>query len=317
MLTESALLAVAGGAVGLYVAYAGTRDILLLAFHGANYVPIDARPSLPVLGFAVLLSLVTGIVFGIAPAWTASQSSPIDALRGSGRSAGDRSSALQKPLVIAQIVFSIVLLIAAGLVTQSLRNLEDQNFGFVTDGRLIVNIDPSLAGYTPDKLHGLYQRLEEKLLHIPGVLGTSLSGYSPLSGNNWNERVYVEAKPPDYRWTAPSWNRVGPHYFETIGTRLLQGRAIDARDGPAGPHVAGTPENIESAVRRALGDVDPNLPVLNMMSFQEQVARNFNQERLIARLTELFGALALVLACVGLYGVTAYGVARRTNEIGI
>src|SRR6266699_5841378 len=396
MLTESVLLAVAGGAVGLYVAYAGTRAILLLAFRGANYVPIDARPSLPVLGFAVLLSLVTGIVFGIAPAWTASQSSPIDALRGSGRSAGDRSSALQKPLVIAQIVFSIVLLIAAGLVTQSLRNLEDQNFGFVTDGRLIVNIDPSLAGYTPDKLHGLYQRLEEKLLHIPGVLGASLSGYSPLSGNNWNERVYVEGKPPDYRWTAPSWNRVGPHYFETIGTRLLQGRAIDERDGPAAPHVAvinetfarrffpnenpigqhfgkgdeshsgdyeivgivedakyqdtrgpayatfflpllqtptgehlsgwvsaielhvaGTPENIESAVRKALGDVDPNLPLLNMVSFEEQVARNFNQERLIARLTELFGALALVLACVGLYGVTAYGVARRTNEIGI
>src|SRR5205823_1716861 len=82
-------------------------------------------------------------------------------------------------------------------------------------------------------------------------------------------------------------------------------------------HVAGTPENIESAVRKALGDVDPNLPVLNMMSFEEQVARNFNQERLIARLTELFGALALILACVGLYGVTAYDVARRTNEIGI
>src|SRR5881275_230375 len=343
MLIESVLLALGGGAAGLYVAYAGTHAILLLAFRGANYVPIDARPSLPVLGFAVLLSLVTGIVFGIAPAWTASQSSPIDALRGSGRSAGDRSSVPQKPLVIAQIVFSIVLLIAAGLVTQSLRNLEDQNFGFVTDGRLIVNIDPSLAGYTPDKLHGLYQRLEEKLLHIPGVLGASLSGYSPLSGNNWNERVYVEGKPPDYRWTAPSWNRVGPHYFETIGTRLLQGRAIDERDGPAAPHVAvinetfarrffpnenpigqhfgkgdeshsgdyeivgivddakyqdtrgpayatfflpllqtptgehlsgwvsaielhvaGTPENIESAVRRALGDVDPNLPVLNM-----------------------------------------------------
>src|SRR5216110_487270 len=396
MLTESALLALAGGAVGIYVAYAGTRAILLLAFRGANYVPIDARPSLPVLGFAVLLSLVTGIVFGIAPAWTASQSSPIDALRGSGRSAGDRSSMLQKSLVIAQVVFSIVLLIAAGLVTQSLRNLEDQNFGFVTEGRLIVNIDPSLAGYTPDKLHGLYQRLEEKLLHIPGVLGASLSGYSPLSGNNWNERVYVEGKPPDYRWTAPSWNRVGPHYFETIGTRLLQGRAIDERDGPAAPHVAvinetfarrffpnenpigqhfgkgdeshsgdyeivgivddakyqdtrgpayatfflpllqtptgehlsgwvsaielhvaGTPENIESAVRKALGDVDPNLPLLNMVSFEEQVARNFNQERLIARLTELFGALALLLACVGLYGVTAYGVARRTNEIGI
>src|SRR5204862_6243043 len=282
---------------------------------------------------------------------------------------------LQKSLVIAQVVFSIVLLIAAGLVTQSLRNLEDQNFGFVTEGRLIVNFDPSLAGYTPDKLHGLYQRLEEKLLHIPGVLGASLSGYSPLSGNNWNERVYIEGKPPDYRWTAPSWDRVGPHYFETIGTRLLQGRAIEERDTPAAQHiavinetfgrrffpnentigqhfgmgdashrgdyeivgivedtkyqdarapayatfflpllqsppgepvrgwvgaielhVAGKPESVEPAVRKALADMDPNLTVLNMVSFGEQVARNFSHERLIARLEEVLGARAASLA---------------------
>ncbi len=396
MLTESVLLALAGGAAGLYVAYAGTRVILLLAFRGAHYIPIDARPSLPVLGFAVLLSLVTGIVFGMAPAWMASQSDPIDALRGSGRSTRDHSPLLQKPLVIAQVAFSIVLLIAAGLVTQSLRNLEDQNFGFVTEGRLIVRIDPSLAGYTADRLYGLYQRLEEALPEIPGVLNASLSGYSPLGGNNWNERVYIQGKPPDYRWTAPSWNRVGPHYFETIGTRLLRGRAIDERDSATAPHVAvisatfasrffphenpiaqhlgmgdashsgdyevvgivedakyqdtrgtayatlflpllqtppgeqlrgwvgtielyvaGKPENLEPAVRKTLFDIDPNLTVFNMTSFGEQVARNFNQERLIARLTELFGALALILACVGLYGVTAYGVARRTNEIGI
>jgi macrolide transport system ATP-binding/permease protein len=396
MLTESVLLALMGGAAGLYIAYSGTHAILLLAFRGANYIPIDARPSLPVLGFAFLLSLVTGIVFGIAPAWMASQSNPIDALRGSGRSAGDSFSMLQKPLVVAQVAFSIVLLIAAGLVTQSLRNLEEQNFGFVTDGRLIVNIDPSLGGYRPDKLYGLYQRLQEKLAQIPGVRSASLSGYSPLGGNNWNERVYIEGKPPDYRWTAPSWNRVGPHYFVTIGTRFLQGRAIDERDAPAAPHVtvinetfarrffpnenpigqhfgmgdashsgdyeivgivedakyqdtrgpayatfflpllqtppgeplrgwvgaielhvAGKPENLEPAVRKTIGDVDPNLIVLNMVTFGEQVARNFNQERLIARLAELFGVLALILACVGLYGVTAYAVARRTNEIGI
>jgi len=396
MLTESVLLGLMGGAAGLYIAYTGTHAILLLAFRGANYIPINTRPSLPVLGFAVLLSLITGIVFGIAPAWMASQSNPIDALRGSGRSTGDRFSVLQKPLVIAQVAFSIVLLIAAGLVTQSLRNLEDQNFGFVTEGRLIVNIDPSLSGYTPDKLYGLYQRLQEKLPQIPGVLSASLSGYSPLGGNNWNEGVYIEGKPRDYRWTAPSWNRVGPHYFETIGTRLLQGRAIDERDTPAAPHVtvinetfarrffpnenpigqhfgmgdashsgdyeivgivgdakyqdtrgpayatfflpllqtrpgesvpgwvgaielhvAGKPENLEATVRKTIGEVDPNLIVLSTMTFGEQVARNFNQERLIARLTELFGVLALILACVGLYGVTAYGVARRTNEIGI
>ena len=396
MLTESVLLALAGGAAGLYVAYAGTRLILLLAFRGANYVPIDARPSLPVLGFAVLLSLVTGIVFGIAPAWMASQCNPIDALRGSRRSVGDRSSMLQKPLVIAQVAFSIVLLIGAGLVAESLRNLEDQNLGFVTEGRLIVNIDPSLGGYTPDKLSGLYHRLQEALPQIPGVLSASLSGYSPLGGNNWNERVYIQGKPPDYSWKAPSWDRVGPHYFETIGTRLLRGRVIDERDGPTAPrvavinetfahrffpnenpigqyfgmgdesrssdyevvgivedakyydtrdranatfflpllqtapgsklygwantielHAAGKPENLEPVVRKAIANVDPNLIVLSMVSFGEQVARNFNQERLIARLTELFGALALILACVGLYGVTAYDVARRTNEIGI
>jgi hypothetical protein len=152
-----------------------------------------------------------GMVFGIAPAWMASQSDPAAALRGASRSTGDRSSAVQKPLVVLQVAFSVVLLIGAGLVTQSLRNLEDQHFGFVTEGRLIVNIDPSLAGYTPDKLYGLYQRLEEALPQIPGVLSASLSGYSPLGGNNWNERVYIKGKPPD--------DRVGPHYFETIGTR--------------------------------------------------------------------------------------------------
>lgn len=395
MLTESLLLAIAGGLAGVYVAYAGAHAILLLAFRGAQYVPIDARPSLPVLGFALLVSLGTGIVFGIAPAWLASQCDPAGALRGAGRSGTDRSSTVQKPLLIAQVAFSIVLLIGAGLVMQSLRNLEDQNFGFVTEGRLIVSISPELSGYTPDKLPGLYHGLEETMPQIPGVLSASLSWYSPLAGNNASEQVYIQGKPPDYTGRAPSWDRVGPHYFETIGTRLLRGRVIDERDKPGavnvaiinetfarrffpnedpigkhfgmdtghsedyeivgivedakyqdtrGPayatfflpllqtppgesfrgwvgaielHVAGRPENIESAVRKALADVDPNLPVLSMMSFGEQVARNFNQERLIARLTELFGALALILACVGLYGVTAYGVVRRTNEIGI
>ena len=396
MLTESVLLALAGGSAGLYVAYSGTRAILLLAFRGANFIPIDASPSLPVLAFSILLSLMTGIIFGILPAWTASKSDPLEALRGAGRSTGDRSPVLQKSLVVAQVAFSIVLLIGAGLVTQSLRNLEGQHFGFVTDGRLIVNIAPGLSSYTPDKLPGLYQRLQETLPRIPGVLTASLSWYSPLSGSNSNEFVYIQGKSPEYRWHAPSWNRVGPYYFETIGTRLLRGRVIDERDVPGAPnvavinetfasryfpnenpigqhlgmldvshsgdyeivgivedakyqdtrgpayatfflpllqvaprdslrgwvgaielHVAGKPENMEPAVRKALAGVDPNLSVLSMMSFGEQVARNFNQERLIARLTEMFGALALILACVGLYGVTAYAVSRRTNEFGI
>src|SRR5207237_685250 len=258
-----------------------------------------------------------GVVFGVAPAWIGSRSDPADALRGAGRSTGDRSSLVQKPLVILQVAFSIVLLIGAGLVTQSLRNLEDQRFGFVTEGRLIVNIDPSLAGYTPDKLYGLYQRLERALPQIPGVISASLSGYSPLGGNNWNQSgdyeivgIVEDAKYQDTR---------GPAYA-TFFLPLLQtpsGESLNGWVGAIELHVAGKPENLEPAVRKAVAEVDPNLTVLNMMSFGEQVARNFNQERLIARLTELFGALGLVLACVGLYGVTAYMVARRTNEIGI
>ncbi len=403
VLTESVLLAVAGGAAGLYVAYAVARALLLLAFRGAHYVPISARPSLQVLGFAFLLSLVTGVVFGVAPAWIASRSDPADALRGAGRSTRDRVSLAQKPLVILQVAFSMVLLIGAGLLTQSLRNLENQHFGFVTQGRLIVKVDPALAGYTPGRLAGLYQELEQRLQRIPGVLSASFSGYSPMEGDNWNQDVFIEGRTPignSSQDQNSSLDRVGARYFETIGTRLLRGRAIGDEDTPGALHVAvvnqsfarkffpnadpigqhfgldgashssdyeivgivedakyqnarvpayptafmpllqtppeevgrhdssiyindielrvaGKPENLEVAVRKTLAGIDPNLTVLGMMSFAEQVSLNFNQARLIARLTELFGALALILACIGLYGVTAYTAARRTNEIGI
>jgi len=397
LITESVLLAVVGGVAGLYTAYIGTHALLLLAFRGAHSIPISARPSIPVLVFAMLLSLATGMVFGIAPAWMASQSSPVDALRGAGRAIGGRSSKVQKSLVVVQVALSIVLLIGAGLLTKSLRNLEGQQFGFVTEGRLIVSlISLEAAGYSEPKLPALYQRLEEEMPRIPGVLSASLSAYSPLEGNNWSEYVLIQGEPPDFSGTAPSWLRVGPHYFQTIGTRLLHGRLIDERDGPGAPrvavvndafaakffpkanaighyfgmsdlghsgdyeivgivedakyqdtrgpayptfflpllqvgpreplrgwvssielHVAGRPESLEPDVRRAIAEVDPNLTVLRMVSFGEQVARNFNTERLIARLAELFGILALILACVGLYSVTAYAVARRTNEIGI
>jgi predicted permease len=345
----------------------------------------------------MLLSLATGIVFGIAPAWMASRSNPADALRCAGPATGGRSLKVQKSLSVVQVALSIVLLVGAGLLTRSLRNLEDQQFGFVTDGRLIVSlINLAAAGYTEEKLPALYQRLEEALPQIPGVLSASLSTYSPLEGNNWSEYVSIQGKPPDFSGTAPSWLRVGPHYFQTIGTRLLQGRLIDERDRPGAPHVAvvndafarrffpkenaighyfgmtdlghsgdyeivgivedakyqdtrgpayptfflpllqvrpaeplrgwvsaielhvaGRPENLEPAVRKGIAEVDPNLTVLRMVGFDEQVARNFNQERLIARLAEMFGLLALILACLGLYGVTAYAVTRRTNEIGI
>ncbi|HUI42293.1 MAG TPA: ABC transporter permease, partial [Terriglobia bacterium] len=139
MLTESVLLAALGGGAGLFLAYNGARAVLLLAFRGASYVPISPDPSPAVLGFAVLLSLATAVVFGAAPAWIASRSDPADALRGAGRSTRARSSLPRRSLVVLQVALSLVLLIGAGLLTGSLRNLQNQNFGFATEGRLIVH----------------------------------------------------------------------------------------------------------------------------------------------------------------------------------
>ena len=401
ILTESVLLAVMGGVAGLLVAYLGTRTLLLIAFRGAHYVPINATPSLAVLGFAFLLSLITGVVFGAAPAWITTHSDPAEALRGAGRSTRDRSSLPRKSLVVIQVALSVVLLIGAGLLTKSLRNLENQNFGFEPQGRLIVRVNPALAGYKPDQLHGLYQQLDQQLSAIPGVISASYSIYSPMRGDNWGYGFHIEGRPPEERDGA-SFDCVGPHYFETIGTHLLRGRLIGEQDTAASPrvavvnqafvkkffpkqdpvgqhfgmgdpshagdmeivgivqdakyqsaheppyptffmpffqmtndpkleflnvaaayigdielHVAGQPENLEQAVRRTLANINPNLTILDMMSLNRQLELNFNQENLIVWLTELFGLLALVLACVGLYGVTSYSVARRTSEIGL
>jgi predicted permease len=406
-LTEGLMLGVLGGAAGLAVAYAGTQIILALAFRGAHYVPIQAAPSLPVLGFAALLSLLTSVAFAAAPAWISSKANAGDALRGAQRSIREGSSVPQKSLIVLQAALSLVLLAGGGLLTESLRNLEHQPFGFETEGRLIVKIDPALAGYTADRLDGLYRMLKERLQQIPGVQSVSFSLYSPMSDVNWSSGISVEGRPAPTNpedFDGASWVRVSADYFETIGTRLVRGRFIDERDtagshhiavineafarkffpqeDPLGKHfglgdpshagdyeivgivadakyqdarelayatffrplfqtekfsdageqssetrsnwihdielrVSGQPENLQPLIRQTLAGVDPNLPVVDMMTFREQVTRNFNQDRLMARLAGVFGLLALALACIGLAGVLAYNVARRTQEIGI
>ena len=406
MLTESVLLACLGGLAGLAVAYAGTRTILALAFPDAPNLPIDTSPSLPVLGFAFLLSLVTGIVFGIVPAWITSHSDPAEALRGVNRSTRDRGSLPQKSLIVFQAALSLVLLISAGLLTKSLRNLEHQNFGLQTANRYVLHLDPAGAGYTPEKLPALYQTLEQQFGALPGVQSVGLALYSTLEGNNWGEGVQIEGRPAPgpNEHNGSSWDRISPKFFETIGQPVIRGRGItDAdtatsqmvavvnqafvkkffpKEDPIGHHFgvfdhkyAGAfeivgivadakynnpnreframyfrplnqqlkvtesneimaegrslyidsitlhfkepPQNVETMVRRTLADIDPNLTVIDLHSLDYQVSDNFNQERLIARLTMLFGLLALVLASVGLYGITSYAVARRTSEIGL
>lgn len=410
MLVGGAVLAVAGGAVGVGVAYVGTRAIVAMAFRGAAFVPVDVAPSGTILGFATLASLFAGVVFTAVPAWLMSKAHPMDALRGGGRSTADRSALPRQGLVVLQVAISLVLLVGASLLTVSLRRLENQNFGFQPGGRMVVKIDPLLAGYTVDRLPSLYDRLYADLPRVPGVMSVSLSQYGPMEGNNWSGPISLETHSSDAAHDSASWLRVGPGYFDTIGTRLLRGRAIDARDTASslrvavvnrtfaeqffpsedaiGRHVglgeepgyahamdyeivgivddakylradepawatffipllqtapygveglvsmqarslfihdielrlsggAGGPVNLEADVRRTLAAIDPNLTVNAMLTLDEQLERNFNQQRLIARLTSLYGWLALLLAAVGLYGVTSDHVARRTAEIGI
>ncbi len=405
-LTESLLLAVVGGLVGLIVAYSGTRVLLAWAFPNSPHLPISASPSLAVLGFAFALSLLTGIVFGLAPAWITSHADPAEALRGTSRSTRDRGSVPQKSLIVFQAALSLVLLAGAGLLTKTLRNLENQNFGVQTSNRYVLHLDPSGAGYTADKLPSLYRTLEERFGALPGVDSVGLGLYSPLEGNNWGESVRVQGRPqpPPSEDNNASWDRVSTHFFDTLGQPVLRGRSFtDAdtatsqgvavvnqafvkkffpREDPIGRHfgvydqkyagafeIVGVvadakyitpqhevrpmyfrpltqqlhpteanpamaedwsmyincvvlhfkskPQDLDATVRRTLANIDPSLTVIDFQSMQQQLGEELTQERLIARLTMLFGLLALVLAAVGLYGITSYAVARRTSEIGL
>src|SRR5579859_7280660 len=404
-LTESVVLAMIGGLAGIAIAFAGSKMILRLAF-GSDYVPIQATPSLPVLAFAFATSILTGILFGIAPAWMTASTNPAEALRGAGRSTGRRGTLGQKSLVIVQAALSLVLLCAAGLLTRSLNNMQHRNFGFDTTNRYILHVDPQMAGYQTDRLEPLYRQLKENISAIPGVQQVSFSLYSPMEGDNWGEGVYIEGDPPPAPGTpdhGASWLRVSPGYFDTIGTKIVEGRAINEQDTPTtravalvnrffekkyfkdgraiGKHfsddlkhpgafeIVGVTEDtnywgatskmramyflaegqsahnpdpryqqfedrsrylnaieiqthgevsgLETQVRRVLSQINPDLAVIDFQSFGLQVKANFMQQAMIAKLTSFFGILALILASIGLYGVTSYTVERRTSEIGI
>ena len=242
-LVECVMLAAIGGALGVAVAYAGTRLILHLAFEHSgpnNYVPISATPSLPVLLFTLILSVLTGIVFGIAPAWVTSKANPVEALRGANRSLGGSGSWAQRSLVIAQGAVSVVLLSAAALLGQSLRNLQHQDFGFETQGRYLAWINPHLGNYKLEQLDPLFRQINDRLRQIPGVRMATAVLYAPMSGDSWNTGIRVEGRPepPAKEDTGSGWATVMPDFFETIGAKILLGRPITEEDTAATRNVA-------------------------------------------------------------------------------
>jgi putative ABC transport system permease protein len=234
-LVESMLLAVIGGVLGIAVAYAGTRLILHLAFQIGgpnNYVPIDATPSWPVLLFTLAISMLTGVIFGIVPAWMTSHADPIEALRGANRSMGGHRSWAQRSLVIGQVAMSLVLLSAAALLGRSLRNLEHQNFGFETEGRYIAWINPILSNYKPELMEPMFRKIDDRLRQIPGVRMVAPALYAPMTGDSWNDGIRVAGRPePGAKEdTGAGWARVMPGFFETLGTKMALGRPFTEDD---------------------------------------------------------------------------------------
>ncbi len=411
-LLESVTLSLIGGAAGVAVAWAGARLILYLAFHMEaqnTWIPVQATPSTLVLLFGLGVSLLTGAIFGIAPAWMTSQAEPVEALRGANREVGGRRHWAQKALVIAQAAVSLVLLSAAAMLGGSLRNLEHQNFGFDPDGRYLVSTNsPLMSNHKQEQLAPLYREIQEQLSAIPGVRGVSAVTYAPMTGDQWGHGIRVQGKPepgPEDNAFA-DWTRITPGFFDTIGARMLAGRAISEDDNESTRHVAvineafakkffgnqnpigqhfgpapvsnagtyeivgivqnihyvtwgfrdparamyyipeaqtvhfdkpdlesyelwsqnlyniviwapGHPANLLMQVKKALAEVDPNLVIYDVQPYSTVIQGTFDQQNMIASLAWLFGAVGLVLAAVGLYGVTAYGVEQRRSEIGV
>src|SRR5438874_5209982 len=240
-LVECVMLAAIGGALGIFVAYVGTRLILHLTIENPrSYVPVSASPSFPVLLFTLGISVLTGIVFGIAPAWVTSHANPIDAIRGANRAVGGGGSWAQKSLVIAQATVSLVLLSAAALLSQSLRNLEHQNFGFETQGRYLASINPDLGNYKLEQMEPMFRQIEDRLRQVPGVRMVTSALYAPMSGDSWNHGIRVEGRPepPPKEDTGSGFARVTPNFFDTIGAKIVLGRPITEEDTASTRNVA-------------------------------------------------------------------------------
>jgi macrolide transport system ATP-binding/permease protein len=403
LLTESIVLSVISGMAGLIVAYAATRMLVAMAFPDAINIPIDARPSGAVLAFAFGISLLTGILFGIAPAWISSNANPADALRSGTRTTGSGASLLQRSLIVLQSALALVLLVAAGMFIQSLNKLTNIDLKLDSTNRYIVHFNPQAAGYSPSQVEALYRTIDDRFHAIPGIQKVGISSNTPMEANNEGEGVQIQGQP--FENDGASWVRVSPEFFDSVGTHVLMGRGITLQDTATSPAVAvvnqsfvnrffkpgenpigrrfGAPgpqspgdfeivgvvedtaynsatwkdhhmyflamtqrvpesvrqrpiekdtdlyagaiviqtvrpmSNMESIASQTLTAINPNLSVVKFQTFDEQIADRFTQDRMITRLMTLFSIVALLLATLGLYGVTAYTVARRTSEIGI
>jgi predicted permease len=396
LMIESLLLAAAGAAIGLFIAEGMVRALLSFLPSGDSPLMLSARPDTRILVFNIAVALIAGLLFGLAPALQSMRLNLWTTLKDTAGAAGSTggTARLRKALVAAQVAFSFLLLIGAGLFVKTLINLKFANTGFRgIDNLITFQMDPALNGYTVARLEALYTRALEQIRSLPGVQSATYAAVSLLGGGEWDSTMGVEGhQAKDGEDMQAFMNAISPGYWKAMGIPLLAGRDFDSRDAgkkitvaivnrkfaehffggntPIGRHIGfgdgpkskreieivGVVENtlyegprdgvhrqvfvpflqgdypssasfyvrttmdsnaMFSQLRRTVGGLDAAMPIYQMRTLENQLDQTLGTERLIATLSAAFGALATLLAALGLYGVMAFAVARRTKEIGL